>query len=84
MSNFEAIWQKIQSQAGSQFKTKTGVPFSYDCDAAGVHLRNTNRTLPRSQFRTALERFPVSGPGAMQDLQGPSYLFAILTDPRVR
>jgi hypothetical protein len=26
----------------------------------------------------------VSGPGALQDLQGPSYVYAILTDPRVR
>jgi hypothetical protein len=27
---------------------------------------------------------PGSGPGDLQDLQGPSYVYAILTDPRVR
>ena len=29
------------------------------------------------------EALPLHGPGQLQDLQGPSYLFAILTDPRV-
>ena len=27
---------------------------------------------------------PVDGPGALQDLRGPSYLFAVLMDERVR
>ena len=43
----------------------------------------TNRTLAHTQFEKAYERSPLSGPGQLQDLQGPSYLFAILTDPRV-
>ena len=48
---------------------------------AGVPV--TNRLLPRSQFARAFERAPLGGPGQLQDLQGPSYLFAILTDPRI-
>jgi hypothetical protein len=43
----------------------------------------TYRLLPRSQFARAFERAPLGGPGQLQDLQGPSYLFAILTDPRI-
>jgi hypothetical protein len=43
----------------------------------------TNRMLPRSQFEEALKRLPVSGPGELNDLQGPSYLYAILTDHRI-
>jgi hypothetical protein len=39
--------------------------------------------LARTQFQAAYERSPLRGPGQLQDLQGPSYLFAILTDPRV-
>jgi hypothetical protein len=39
--------------------------------------------LTRTQFQKAYERSPLQGPGQLQDLQGPSYLFAILTDPRV-
>jgi hypothetical protein len=43
----------------------------------------TNHQLPRSHFRTAYERMPVEGPGELNDLRGPSYLYAILTDPRI-
>jgi len=77
------VWARISALAGETFTTKTGRPFAYDSDARAVHLRNTNRSLPRAQFEAALERFPVSGPGELQDLQGPSYIYAILTDRRV-
>jgi hypothetical protein len=39
--------------------------------------------LPRAHFGRAFDRMPLRGPGQLQDLQGPSYLFAILTDARV-
>jgi uncharacterized protein (DUF2235 family) len=54
-----------------------------DLTGTALRLRNTNRLLPRSQVEKAYARLPVSRPGDVQDLQGPSYLYAILTDPRV-
>jgi len=82
-STMAGIWDRIASCAGQEFATKTGKPFAYDCDGRTVHLRNTNRSLPRAHFEAALQRFPVSGPGELQDLQGPSYIWAILNDPRI-
>jgi hypothetical protein len=83
VSNFEPIWQRIRGLRGETFYTKTGKPFSYDVSGDAVLLRNTNRMLGRSQFAEAFARMPVTGPGQLQDLQGPSYVYAILTDRRV-
>jgi len=83
MDEMSRLWGTIESLAGASFHTKRGKPFSYDCSASAVHLRNTNRSLPRSDFAKALARSPLRGPVALQDLQGPSYIYAILTDPRV-
>lgn len=38
---------------------------------------------PNLEIEKAWERGPVTGPGALSDLVGPSYLFAILTDVRI-
>ena len=83
MNDFDSTWARITRWAGAEFHTKTGRPFSYDIAGNALALRNTNRTLPRSHLERALNRAPLTGPRQLQDLQGPSYLFAILTDPRV-
>src|ERR1035437_4556971 len=65
------------------FYQKTGKPFTYAISGGCVVPSTTNRQLARSQFARAYERVPLRGPGELQDLQGPSYLFAILADARV-
>lgn len=49
-----------------------------------MKLSSTDQNLAPSQIRQALQRMPVEGPGALQDLRGPSYLFALLMDKRIR
>ncbi len=83
MDEFPTIWAKVQEHAGEPFTTVTGKEFRYAARKGGVEMLTTKRVLPRSAFVEAVARMPVSGPGALQDLQGPSYLYAILTDPRV-
>lgn len=78
------MWAKVQQHSGEMFRTVTGKEFRFEAHSGGVDMLTTNRTLPRSAFEQAFTRMPVSGPGALQDLQGPSYIYAILTDPRVR
>jgi hypothetical protein len=84
MTNFTLTWQRVQQHAGEVFTTVTGKEFRYSVGAGGVQMQTTNRTLPRSDFEKALDRMPVAGPGALQDLQGTSYIYAILNDPRVK
>jgi hypothetical protein len=83
-SDFDDVWSRIVSLDGATFHQKSGKSFSYTARSGCVVPNTTNRLLPRSHFAEAYRRLPTSGPGALQDLQGPSYLWAILTDPRVR
>jgi predicted nucleic-acid-binding Zn-ribbon protein len=83
MDNFEAAWTLILRHQGEEFFQLEGKPFTYRVCGNTVVPSTTNRNLSRSQFEKAWERMPVEGPGALQDLQGPSYLYAILTDSRI-
>lgn len=83
MTGFDVVWQRISALEGEVFRQNTGRPFTYVVTNGGVLPSTVNRLLGRSQFLKAYERSPLRGPGALQDLQGPSYLYAILTDPRV-
>jgi hypothetical protein len=80
---FDRVWQNIVDHAGKDFRQKTGRTFTYTLDGNAVRPSTTNRRLPRSEFEKAYQRAPLSGPGRLQDLQGPSYLWAILTDERI-
>lgn len=80
---FTVIWERIRHLSGAKFTTKTGRPFSYAATSGGVSMNTTNHLLPKGHFQEAFERLPLSGPSRLQDLRGPSYLYAILIDPRV-
>jgi hypothetical protein len=82
--SFESVWQRIVTAQGQTFHQVRGRAFTYTVQGESLVPSTTNRVLGRSQFQKAHERLPVSGPGELQDLQGPSYLFAVLTDPRIR
>lgn len=82
-ADFDLIWKRIQDNAGEIFHQKTGGQFRYRVDGGTVYPDRTSRALPRSQFQKAFERSPLRGPGELQDLQGPSYLWAVLTDRRI-
>jgi hypothetical protein len=84
MSGFDDVWQRIVTLRGETFRQKRGKPFTYMVSGDSLTPSTTNRQVPRSHFAEAFARLPVDGPGQLQDLQGPSFLFAILTDPRVR
>jgi hypothetical protein len=79
-----AVWSRIIAAQGATFRTVTEFDFTYEVIGTAVHASRTNRHLSRRNFERALEMIPLSGPGEIQHLQGPSYTYAILTDPRVR
>jgi len=84
VSDIDRVWASINANAGQEFHLKQGKPFSYHVYGGAVVPSTVNRALPRGDFAKALERQPLTGPGALQDLQGPSYIWAILTDIRIR
>jgi hypothetical protein len=80
---FDDAWRRINDLEGTVFHQKTGRAFTYAVVSGQIVPSTTNRQLPMSHFRQAFDRAPLPGPGSIQDLQGPSYIWAILTDPRV-
>jgi hypothetical protein len=83
MDEFDDAWQRIVTLSGETFQQKRGRAFTYAVSRNSLKPSTTNRQLPRSHFARAFARGPLDGPGQLQDLQGPSFLFAILTDPRI-
>lgn len=82
--SFEDVWQRIEVHAGETFRLKRGGAFTYEVRSGAVWPDRTNRALPRSHFAQAFEHVPLNSTVPLQRLQGPSYLYAILMDNRIR
>jgi hypothetical protein len=83
MDDIDAVWRRIEAHAGETFRQVRGGEFTYRVEGGCVRPDRTSRNLARSQFARALDRSPLTSTSQLQDLQGPSYLFAILTDDRI-
>jgi hypothetical protein len=80
----DTIWERITVHAGATFRTISGKPFTYGGGASSIQLGHTNQWLSRNRFEKALKRVPMENTRVVQDLRGPSFLYAILMDPRIR
>lgn len=82
--NIERIWENIRTREGEIFYTKTRKPFTYRTTSRLVILQNTNRNIPIGDFAKALN---VTNPSVVKfqqmNLQGPSYLYGIISDSRI-
>ena len=83
-ADISRVWSRIRAHAGEQFAQKRGGEFTYHVAGSSVIPDRTNRSLPRSDFEKALTMVPLDGPGKIQHLQGPSYIYAVLMDDRIR
>ena len=83
MSTFEEVWARIVQHAGEDFHQMKGQKFTYSVSGNMLMPSTTNRNLHRGQFEAASKRMPCMVKD-LQDLQWPSYLFAFLTDSRIK
>jgi hypothetical protein len=82
--NFAEVWSRIESHAGEEFTQIRGGTFRYSIVGSILRPDRTNRGLPRAQFEEALSLVPLPNTTVVHHLQGPSYVYAILMDPRIR
>ena len=82
--DIEEVWQRIQELEGEKFSQKEGRRFQYSVGGSHLKLSTTNQNLARSQIEKALPRLPLEGPGQINNLRCPSYIFGILMDARIR
>ena len=83
MTDFDRVWERIVSHAGETFNLVRGAAFTYEVTKGQLIPDRTRQQIPKSQFEKALELVPLRGPGEIQHLRGPSFVYAILADPRV-
>ncbi|GGJ59785.1 DUF6979 family protein [Deinococcus roseus] len=77
---YQQVLQRIRKHQGEVFQQIQGQEFTYALSGSTLKPSTTQQNLAPGHLRTALERMPVKGPGDLQDLRGPSYLYAILMD----
>jgi hypothetical protein len=83
--DFQTIWNRIVACEGQQFYTKTNLPFTYKIVNNRVVPDRTNYPLAKSEFEKAVQIVPLDGPGQISKIvRGPAYVYAILTDKRIR
>jgi hypothetical protein len=74
----------IRTHAGQTFRTKTGVPFTYELIGEAIRPDRTNYRIPLSDFCRALELVPFDRPEVINHIiQCPSYVWAIVHDRRI-
>ena len=82
---FALVWANILRCAGETFTTKRGLPFTYQIVNGAVVPNRTGYPLSKSNFEKASSIKDLQGPGQINDLvRGPAYVYAILTDRRIR
>lgn len=70
--------------SGDEFHLVRGRPFTYTATGRTLQLHTTNRMISRTAIERALARCPLDDTTTVQDLSAPSYVYALLTDPRIR
>ena len=84
MSEIEAIWARVEAHAGESFQQIRGNEFTYAVVGGHVIPDRTNQQIPKSHFEKALAYVPLANTLPVQRLRGPSFIYAILMDQRIR
>jgi hypothetical protein len=78
------VWRRILAHEGETFRQIRGQAFTYTVEGKVLAPSTTNQNLSQATFEQALARVPFRSTVDVQDLRGPSYLYAILMDERIR
>ena len=84
-ANIGVVWPRIIANEGKAFKQKLGQEFTYTIKGDTIVPSTTKWNIPKSSFEKALEFVPLEKVAAITRVcQGPSYVYAILMDQRIR
>lgn len=81
---FEEIWGRIREHSGETFKQIRGGKFTYEFRGRYIVLSRTNHNISQSDFKEAYNLVPLMNTVPVQHLRGPSHLYVILMDKRIR
>jgi hypothetical protein len=84
MVGINIVWSRIKAHVGQTFHQIRGGAFTYEVLSDHVRPDRTNHQIPKSHFEKALAYVPLINTVPVQHLRGPSYIYAILMDERIR
>lgn len=84
MITIDELWQRVKAREGEVFRQIRGKEFSYSIDRDVFVPSTTHWLIPKKHFQEALALVPLSDTAAVQHLYGPSYIYAVLMDERIR
>jgi len=82
-TDFNEILSRMKQYTNTPFYLKGGKEFRYTIHQNKVWIDN-NQYIYLSQFRKGYEQAPVEGPGSFEHIWGPSYVWAVFHDKRIR
>jgi hypothetical protein len=82
--NIDEVWVRIEAHQGEEFRQIRGQWFRYVVKGSYLTPSTTRQNIPRSAFEQALSLVPLQNTVPIQHLRGPSYIFAVLMDDRIR
>lgn len=83
--DIDVVWTRMKKHAGQEFQTRSGLPFIYRIEENQFVTTRTDYPLAKSEFAKALEYIPIQKPADIQQIvRGPSYIYAVLNDSRIR
>jgi len=82
--NIEEVWARIEAHQDQEFHQIRGQGFRYVVKGSYLTPNTTRQNIPKSAFEQALSLVPLQNTTKIQHLRGPSYIFAILMDDRIR
>ncbi len=82
--SIDTVWARIKVLEGETFRQIRGKEYIYTVVGNAIVPEGINQNIARSEFLKALEYLPLENTSPIQHLRGPSYLYSILMDPRVR
>lgn len=83
--DIEVVWARILAHQGQVFHQVKGQAFTYEVSGDALIPSTASAKIYKSQFAKALEAVPFSRVSDVpRNVFGPSYVYAILMDPRIR
>jgi len=82
--DFNLIWARIKRHEGEIFAQIRGGRFCYAVEGNAIVPDRTNVVISRKQLEEASKLLPLGNTVPVQHLRGPSYIYAVLMDPRIR
>lgn len=83
MTNIEIVWSKIKEYEGETFSQIRGGVFTYKIHGNYILPDRTNVQISKKHIEKALVHYPLQNTVRIQNLRGPSYIYAIIMDERI-